>query len=73
MTIINNYTQVDVYDLAAGKIVNTIQLSKNESKMPFTDVFIISSTPENITYSVMSNTELKIYENHKEKWALQAK
>lgn len=35
--------------------------------MPFTDAHIISSTRENFTYVVMSNKELKVYENHKEK------
>lgn len=73
MAIVNNYTQVEVYDLAAGKIVNTIQLNKDMKRLLFTDAFIITSTPQNITYSVMSNKELRIFENHKEKWALNAK
>jgi hypothetical protein len=65
MTISNNYTQTDIYDLELGRIVNTVILEKDMGRMPFTDVHIISSSRENFTYVVMSNKELKVYENHK--------
>jgi len=72
ITIHNNYTQADIYDLSLGKIVNSVQLSKDESRLPFTDAFIVNATKENMTYMLMSNTQLKINENHKEKRSLSA-
>ena len=72
MTVIDNYTKVMVYDLSEGKVINNIELNKDIQRLPYTDIYFVNASATNLTYIVMSNKEIKVFENNKEKWALQA-
>ena len=72
ITIAENYTKADVYDLSKGEIVNTLKLAKNEHRLPFTDAWIVNASRENLTYTIMINQALTAYENNVEKWVMKA-
>lgn len=65
ITIIDNYTVSEVFDLKDGKIVNRITLSKDIHRQPFTDIRIINATEGFLKYAIMTNIEINVYENHK--------
>lgn len=73
LTIVDNYTKAEVFDLSSGKIVNTVVLDKNVHKLSFTDGIIVNASSTNLTYAIMTNRLLQVYENNKEKWALKAR
>jgi hypothetical protein len=73
ITIIDNYTKAEVFDLYAGKKINVIPLNKDEMRQPFTDVVIVNSSRANFSFLLMTNKELKAYENGIEKMVFAAK
>lgn len=48
--------------------MNSIELSKNLEKLPFTDAYIVNASSQNVSYIIMSNDQVKVFENHKEIW-----
>ena len=70
ITISDNYTKAEVYDIAKGEVVNGLKLDKDEHKLPFTDAWIVNASSENVTYTIMTNKALTAFENHKQKWVV---
>jgi hypothetical protein len=48
-----------------GKIIKSINLTKDEHRKPFADIKIINGTKDSLMYLVMTNVELDLYENEK--------
>lgn len=73
LTMDGDYNQTNIYDLSLRKKVNSV-VFQNDPKKPFSsDAILIEGTKKNITYAILSNSVLRIFENHKQKWAVQAK
>ena len=72
VTIEDNYTIAEVFDLSEGKVINVVELRKDMQRLPFTDVHIVTKTPENFTYVIMTNNEIRTFEKDKETWSIKA-
>lgn len=57
-------------DIADGKTLNIIELHKNMTKLPYTDIHIVSATSANLTYLIMTNNEVRSFHFAEETWSM---
>lgn len=63
-----NVTVARVVDLKDGSLVNEVRLSKNSAKMGYNDAEIVAASADNLTYTVMTNSEVRTFQKNKEVW-----
>jgi len=55
-----------VFDLKDGSVVNTITLNKDPMGVGYNDAYIIEDKEDNLTYTIMTNSEVRVFQKDRE-------
>ena len=66
ITILDKFREAQILDLRNGSTIANIKLNKKEGVTAYTGIIFINSTEQNLTYAIMTNIEVRIFERERE-------